>query len=298
MKTSKLFGCFAALAVAGFAWANEPAEPSTVETTENEVELTEETESPLSIELSMDIMSDYVFRGYISNDNPVWQPSVTVGYDTDAFGGIYANVWSSFDLTRKRGYDNAGRRACGLQEIDYTVGYAYTYNDFENDFISGINFELAHIWYTYPNGNGSSERDIFASVSLDTPFVTPSFSMYWLYGGIGETDHSTIYYTFSLSRDFEIGERLTLTPSASLGFGGNAWCQYMCDPESSYDVEMTDQTTGLSATYQLCDNLSLGAQINYTWIPSKTLRRDGYMCGSGDGKDHLVWGGVNMTLSF
>ncbi len=291
MKTSKLFGCFAALAVAATAVANEP--------TEEKVELTEEEECPFSVELSMDIMSDYVFRGYISNDNPVWQPSVTVGYDTDAFGGIYANVWSSFDLTRKRGYDNAGRRCCGLQEIDYTVCYAYTYNDFENDFISGINFELAHIWYTYPNGNGASERDILASVSLDTPFFTPSFSMYWLYGGIEETDHSCIYYTVAISRDFEIGERLTLTPSASLGFGGNAWCQYMLDdPEGSYDVEMTDQTTGLAATYQLCDNLSLGAQINYTWIPSKTLRRGGYMSGSGDGKDHLVWGGVNVTLSF
>ena len=79
----------------------------------------------------------------------------------------------------------------------------------------------------------------------------------------------------------------TLTPSASLGFGGNAWTDCGC--------ELTDQTLGISASYALCENVSLGAQVNYTWIPSHTLRRNDYM---GEGKDQICWGGVNVTFSF
>ena len=82
-------------------------------------------------------------------------------------------------------------------------------------------------------------------------------------------------------------EGLSLTPSASLGFGGNAW--------TDCGTELTDQTVGLAAAYALCENVTLGAQINYTWIPSHELRRADYM---GEGKDQLLWGGVNVTFSF
>ncbi len=283
MNMTKLFGGIAALSLMASATAAEA--PATETENEKPAELTEESECPFSVELSMDVLSDYVWRGFIYNDNVVWQPSVTLSYETEDYGGIYANVWSSFDLTRKRGYLSAGRRACGLQEIDYTLAYYIN--------LFGLDFEMGHMWYTYPNGNGYSERELFASVSYDNPFVTPTFAAYWSYGGCGGDDHSIAYYNFSLAHEFEIGDSFTLTPSASLGFGGNAWCQYITG--ESVGTELTDQTIGLAAAYAITDYLSVGAQINYTWIPSHTLRHNDYM---GNGKDQLVWGGVNVTLSF
>ena len=117
--------------------------------------------------------------------------------------------------------------------------------------------------------------------------MVPSASVYWNYSDSCGNDVSALYYSFGLSSDFEVAPKLTLTPSASLGFGGNAWtdCGY----------ELTDQTLGVSASYKLCENVSLGAQVNYTWIPSHTLRRNDYM---GEGKDQICWGGVNVTYSF
>ena len=100
-------------------------------------------------------------------------------------------------------------------------------------------------------------------------------------------DASCLYYAAALGHDFEITDSLTISPSASLGFGGNAW--------TGCGTEITDQTIGIAATYAICDYVSIGAQINYTWIPSHELRRYDYM---GEGKDQLVWGGVNLTLSF
>ena len=85
----------------------------------NELEKTDD--GGLKIEASMDVLSDYVWRGTICNGNPVWQPSVTLGYDAGDLGSVSANVWSSYDLTHKRGTSNNSRRSCGLQEIDYTL---------------------------------------------------------------------------------------------------------------------------------------------------------------------------------
>ena len=247
----------------------------------------EETEKsfPLSISVSVDVLSDYMWRGTICNDNPVWQPSVSLSYDAGDFGSVSASVWSSFDLTHKRGTATETRRSCGLQEIDYTLSYAVE--------LAGIGLEVGHIWYVFPNGNGHSDQDLYASISYDNPFVTPSATAYWNYSDSAETDTSMFYYSFGLSHDFELTDALTITPNASLGFGGNAWTKYVT--EETVGTELTDQTVGISVAYAVTDYLSLGAQVNYTWVPSHTLRHLDYM---GEGKDQICWGGVNVTLTF
>lgn len=248
-------------------------------------ELTSEKASGLSVEVSTDILSDYVWRGTICNGNPVWQPSVTLGYDTGDYGALSANVWQSYDLTHKRGTATNSRQACGLQEIDYTLTYAISLADF--------NFELGHIFYTFPKNNGASDHDLYATVSYDNPIVTPSAAAYWNYNSAHDADPSVVYFSFGISHDFEPIEKMTISPSASLGFGDNAWGKYITD--ESVGTELSDQTIGVSASYSLTENLSLGAQINYTWIPSHTLRHLNYM---GCDKDQLLWGGVNLTLKF
>lgn len=256
------------------------------ETQEKAPEAEAESSGPtLSAELSVDILSDYMWRGTTCNGNPVWQPSLTLGSDFGDYGGLSFNIWSSFDLTHKRGTATNSRREAGLQEIDYTLSYAVE--------LFGLGFDVGHIWYTFPNNTGSSDQDLYLSVSYDNPIVTPSATVYWNYSDSAGTDVSMVYYSLALSHDFALTDALTLSPSASLGFGGNAWTKYVTG--ESLGTELTDQTIGVAASYALTDNVSLGAQINYTWIPSSTLREYDYM---GQGKDQLVWGGVNVTVAF
>lgn len=277
MNAIKVIGGLAALTVTATAIPMARAEAESAE--QQEKEMVSEAKCPVSVELSIDILSDYMWRGTIYNDNPVWQPSVTIAYDAGNYGELSANIWSSFDLTHKRGTYNNSRREAGLQEIDYTLSYSIE--------LAGIGFEAGYVWYTYPNNNGATDQDLYATVSYENEYVVPSASVYWNYSDSCGNDVSALYYSFGLSSDFEVAPKLTLTPSASLGFGGNAWtdCGY----------ELTDQTLGVSASYKLCENVSLGAQVNYTWIPSHTLRRNDYM---GEGKDQICWGGVNVTYSF
>ena len=280
MNTMKMLGGLAALSLtvpfAPVALAEEAQPAPEPEKTQ---ELEKEDSAPFSVEFSMDVLSDYMWRGTICNGNPVWQPSLTLAYDTGDFGTFAGNIWQSYDLTHKRGTATNSRRSCGLQEIDYTLNYAVE--------LAGIGFEVGHIFYTFPNNNGHSDQDLYATISYDNPIVTPSASAYWNYSDSAGNDVSCLYYTFGLGHDFEITEKLTVSPSASLGFGGNAW--------TDCGNEMTDQTIGVSAAYAVCDHVSVSAQVNYTWIPSHELRKADYM---GCGKDQLVWGGVNLTVGF
>ncbi len=252
---------------------------------EMEEEEEEEEESALSIELTMDVLSDYVWRGIINNDNPVWQPSVTIGYDMGDYGSLSANIWSTFSLTDKRSTGMKSRRAAGCQEIDYTISYAVD--------LAGFGLEIGHIWYTYPSNDGPSDQDVYASISYENPILTPSASVYWNYSDSAGNDDSCLYYNVAVAHEFGITDALTFTPSASLGFGGNAWSKYAAD--ESTGMELSDQTTQLALSYAVTDNFSLGAHIDYTWIPSKTLRHADYM---GRGKDQLLWGGISATLTF
>ena len=132
--------------------------------------------------------------------------------------------------------------------------------------------------------------------------MTPSASAYWNYSDSAGTDVSAVYFSFGLSHDFKPIEALTLTPKAEIGFGDHAYTG------SAGGTELTDQTLGFSASYAVTDWFSIGAQINYTWTPSDTLRHEGYMGEGkhtlrhegymGEGKHQILWGGVNATISF
>ena len=251
------------------AAAEEASEPSTA------------SPGKFSGEASVDVLSDYVWRGKICNGNPVWQPSATLAYEYGDFGKVSANVWASMDLTHRRGTMNASRHACGIQELDYTLAYANSFGP--------VDVEIGHIWYSFPYGNGRSTEELYGTVAYNNPIVTPSLSAYWDYLDTAGNDVSAVYSTVALSRDFEPMEKLTVTPSAALSFADHAYTG------SSGGTEATDLTVGVAASYAVTEWLSLGAQINYTWTPSHTLRKEGYM---GEGDNQIVWGGVSAKLSF
>jgi len=258
-----------AVAASFAAAAEEASEPATA------------SPGKFSAEVSVDVLSDYIWRGKICNGNPVWQPSATLTYEYGDFGKVSANVWASMDLTHRRGTMNASRHACGIQELDYTLAYANSFGP--------VDVEIGHIWYSFPYGNGRSTEELYGTVAYNNPIATPSLTVYWDYLDTAGNDVSAVYATFALSRDFEPVEKLTVTPSAALSFADHAYTG------SSGGTEATDLTLGVAASYAVTEWLSLGAQLNYTWTPSRTLRNEGYM---GEGEHQIVWGGVNATLSF
>jgi uncharacterized protein (TIGR02001 family) len=102
-----------------------------------------------SVDLSA--QSAYIWRGMVLNDEPVFQPSVTLSQ-----GGFSASVWSSVDLT-----DVSGHRL-EPTEVDYWLAYTYQ--------LEPVAFTLTAYGYSFPNSAAASTQELWAGVTWSTLF--------------------------------------------------------------------------------------------------------------------------------
>ncbi len=272
----------------------------------SEEKVAENKKSPFGAEVTIDFLSDYMWRGTFLDRNPVYQPSVTLSYDADEFGTFLFNYWTSLDLTHKRNNCAGGgnsRRNGSMIEQDFYIAYANSYT-FDDEKWGSLDYEIGHYWYDYPyNGPkhhaGSLGSDLYGGIFWNTPIVTLGSEVLWGYYTAHEHEPATAYFRFSVAHDFEIEqiEGLTITPKATLGVGNVAFVQNNTGIRDA-STEMTEQTLTLKASYAITDHLSVGANINYTWTPSRTLRHARYMSFGDDNSHQVVWGGVSVTLSF
>ena len=304
----------ALVASCGIVWAEapaaQPADPAGIAPTEAEKIAQEAVDEPtddggLWVEASVDILSDYVWRGIILDDNVVWQPSVSLGYNTEDWGGIYVNWWASFDLTDRRNrmpWGNNSRQCGSIHEIDYYVGYTKSFGD--------LDLEIGHYWYDYPyngkHGNhcaGHLNSHLYFGAFYNLPYITPGVEAFWDYGREHGHDPSGCYVRFLMKHAFSLTDQLTLTPKATLGLSNHEAMKanlsgYREDSRDNYGAQFTDQTTSLTLAYAVTDYFTIAATINYTWVPSHPMRQERWLTAGHDSRNQLVWGGINATLSF
>ncbi len=232
---------------------------------------------PLSFDATLDIYSAYVWRGMVITDEPVYQPGGALTLNLNEYGSLYAGAWANFDMTDANGTRSAG----GLNEIDYTLGYAVD--------VDAFSLELGHIWYTFPNAGGTdylpSTREIYASVAYNNELIVPSVAVYYDYADAGGT-----YALFGLSKEFEINERVTAGLTASLGVAENNFNEYYY---GSTDDAFVDGNLGANVTYAINEYLSVGATVVWTSLLDGDLRDNAY-----HSKEDLLWGGINLAASF
>lgn len=84
----------------------------------------------------LSVVSQYIWRGYIYNDDFALQPDAYLTY-----GNFLASVWGSLDMTDRKeiGIDSQG----DFSEIDYVIQYAIP--------TRLVNVTLGYSFYSYPN---------------------------------------------------------------------------------------------------------------------------------------------------
>ncbi len=151
------------------------------------------------------VLSKYVWRGQVVNDEAVLQPSVTVS----AGNGLSLNTWGNLDLTDGTVAEGGGDAAGEFTEVDWTVGYALPLE-------GKLSVELGVIEYLFPFA-GSSTREVFVSAGLDT-VLAPALSLYYDFD-----DVEGLYASASVSHGVELPGELTLDLGASVGYGDSAY---------------------------------------------------------------------------
>jgi hypothetical protein len=126
----------------------------------------------ISVSGDMSYYSEYLWRGFLLDGDPVAQTGIYVASPATPLGKLTAKFWMSKDM------ENRDSRLS--DEFDYILDYTY---DFSKASVS-----VGHTYYDYPDQTGldgapkTFSREFYAGVTLPKVFLTPSIFVYRDYG--------------------------------------------------------------------------------------------------------------------
>jgi len=213
---------------------------------------------------SVDIMSNYVWRGQKLSNASVVQPSVGITY-----GGFGANLWANYDTDTNE-----------HNETDLTLDYSFP--------VDKLSFGIGYIYYALEGVDDTQE--VYLAVGYDV-LLSPSLTVYY---DFDQGDGAFI--VASIGHSFELMDKATLNLGASASYNGkNAVMGTDSDGEKFngfYNAELSG-----SVGVQLTKALSIEPRIAYSF-PLSSDAKDAIKAISDDGDKDIVYGGVNLTLSF
>jgi hypothetical protein len=220
------------------------------------------------VSADLPVLSGYVWRWQVLNDEPVVQPALNV-----VNGGFAVNAWGNFNTTDKVTGD------ADFSEIDLTVSYGGR--------IGAVGYGVGLIEYLFPNTTYSGTREAYVSVSLPDLFVVPSLSVY---RDLDEADG--FYASFGLSKTMAVADKTSLCLSASVGAGDEDYNAFYFGVE---EAALNDVNVCASVAYAMTDKITVTPCLQYTWLPDSDIRdgaREVYL------DDEQVVGGVKLSVIF
>lgn len=293
-------GAMAAAAVTFTAQAEEtPAKTETAKPEAAEAETTEtEEDSPLfEVALQLDVKSAYVSHNRIFSDKPVAQYDLWLQLNLpENFGWIAADIWANQELHKRNSSPstgNGGKRLGGFGEVDYEIIYGNS--------IGPVNLTASHLWYTYPRCGWGSQKFWTVGAEYDNEFVVPSIKFFWEYCHDNKPDEAFMI-DFALSRRFELTEQLSLKLTSKTTLYTSEYAKYISGGELT-DTVFGGWDNGISLSYAITDNLSIGANINYLYkIDHRVRHCPGWDSYSVDNThksyNGILYGGVSVSLAF
>lgn len=223
-------------------------------------------ESPVSWNVSVTPVSNYIWRGQKLNANQAAiQPSVTVGLKNT---GLSANLWGSIDNTTRPGTSGM------LGETDLTVDWTGSAGFAES---TG---SLGAIYYTFPN--------------LAAPNTT-----FEIYGGLG-FPNAPFTPTAKVFYDMQLGTGAYITVAGAQPFMVANW-PFTAGLSAGYNIEQFITGSTLSdinlslGTAVTVAGLSISPSLVYTIVPDSMVTA---ATAAGLAAQTQLWGGVTVGMAF
>lgn len=207
------------------------------------------TEAPaLAANTDLPVLSAYVWRGQVLNDEAVFQPALNM-----TKGGLGLNVWGNFNLTDAASDDPE------FSEIDLTLSYGGK--------VGSVGYGVGVIEYLFPNTTvttdaGSSAlpgtRELYVSLSLPDLPIVPAVSVY---RDVDEADGT--YASFSAGYCKSLADKLCLGLSASIGMADADYDRFYFGVD---EAALNDANVGATLSYALLSNLTVTPGVQYTWL--------------------------------
>jgi hypothetical protein len=219
---------------------------------------------------SVDFMSNYVWRGQKLSNSMVVQPSAGITY-----GGFGANLWANYDTGTNE-----------HNETDLTVNFSNSVDKFS--------YDVGYIFYALDgsgtDGSGNDTQEIYLTLGYDM-LLSPSLTVY-----LDFDEGDGAFIVASVSHAFELPQELSIDVGASISYAADN--TVMGQDADGEDVSaFYNGDISASLMIPVTDALSVGPMIAYSF-PLSNDAEDAIEAISDDGDSDIVYGGINVSLSF
>jgi uncharacterized protein (TIGR02001 family) len=262
-----------------FAWAQQEAPAP-------EAQAAPAEDKP-SFSVSMDILSQYVWRGVaLSKHSAVFQPSMTASYK-----GFSVNIWGNFDTNERNPFaiSRPDRQNPKWNETDFTLSYS-------RELLKDFSVTGGIIYYALDGNNSTDDSfEIFAALGYKIPVIDV---------GVGVAVYREVshfpgtYLEWYLSRSFALpfaGASLDLYASWSAEFS-NDNAVFPTKDGSKYSSLHAGQLRA-AVNFPVTKNITVSPKIIYWYAlgGDSTFAIDNL---SWDKKHNHVLGGVSVAATF
>ncbi len=223
---------------------------------------------------SVDVMSNYVWRGQKLSNSWVIQPSVGITY-----GSFGANIWANYDSDRSETTSKDTGHG-EFTETDITLNYSYA--------IDKWNLVAGYIYYALDSANDTQE--LYVSAGCDI-LLKPALTVYYdIDEGNGAFIVASIGHSFELAKGYD----LNLGASASYNINNKVmgFDKDGKDFSNFYNAELSS-----SLSIPVWKAITVTPKVAYLF-PLSNDAKNAIRSISDDGDKDIFYGGVNMTLSF
>jgi len=221
---------------------------------------------------SVDVMSNYVWRGQKLSNSWVVQPSVAITY-----GVFGANLWANYDSDSKI---DEGDGHGEVSETDLTLSYTRSLDKWT--------FGAGYIYYGL---NGSPDtQEFYISAAYDI-LLKPSLAVYYDFD-----EGNGAFVVASIGHSLEVTKSVTMNLGAYASYNIN---NKVMGLDKSGDDFSNFYNAELSASLNIpvWKAIAVTPKVAYSF-PLSNDAEDAIQSVSDDGDKDILYGGINITLSF
>jgi len=228
----------------------------------------------MEFEFKADYLSKYIWRGQNAVDDPVFQPSINVSYES-----LTASIWGNIDLTNING--NSG----DFSEVDYSLDHSAALPG-----VKAVGYSVGFIYYDFPGTATSDTTEVYWGLNLELP-LNPSIKVYH---DVDEAHGSYVLLAFShtIEKIVELGPHtpVGMEIGASLGWGSASYNKYYWGTSRS---ELDDLAFSVGFPFEI-KGWTIRPSLNYVTLVSGGIRdTDAYVTGSD-----FFFAGVGLSKKF
>lgn len=223
---------------------------------------------------SIDIMSNYIWRGQKLSNSWVLQPSIGINYK-----GLGFNIWANYDSDRAE--NNSSETGHGeFSETDFTMNYTFSMEKF--------NFEGGYTYYALYDENDTQE--LYLTVGYDT-LLSPKLTVYYDFD-----EGNGAFIIAAISQSFLIKQEVSLEMGASIGYSiKNKVMGYNKDGDEFSNFYNAELSAALNIPVYKA--ITVTPKIAFTF-PLSNDAEEAIKNISDDSDKKIFYGGINLRLDF